>query len=527
MENVSAHRSVYDFWLESAEGHADSTFLVFIDRDGFSEKYSYAEFHGHTSQVAALLKEIGVRKGDRVGIHLHDCPEYLMIMLASMWIGAIAVPINPGYTSFEIDCAVSSSTASVVITEDEPLLSKLPSCQSGDVRVVSCRVAGYSGEESESFFHEQKSLMSDSFSGLAADVSPEDVATILFTSGTTARPKGVMLSHASLVNSAYYGAWQASVLEGDRLLTPIHAMHIYYITEALFPVIAAGATLIHLQKYSARKFWRQCCDLEATHVQGMATIAKTMLLQPVGEWEKSHRVREFMYFLPMSDEEKKSFEGRFGIRILNLYGATETVNACIGDHPLGKRNWPSLGRVGFGYDAKIVDEAGDEVPFGETGEIWIHGIPGLTLMLGYWDNPSATEAVLTEDGWYKTGDLGYVSEDGWFYFTGRKKEMIKTKGENVSPAEVEAVLLGLDGVSEASVVGVDDDIDGCAIEAFVSMLPGGKFDENAMKDECCRRLCSFKVPRRIYLCEEFPRSSYGKISKAKLAKKAAQTKLNG
>lgn len=516
MENLSAHRSVYDLWLEILEGHENSTFLVFVSRDGLSLSYSYAEFHKHVLQVASLLVECGIKKGDRVGIHLRDCPEYIMIVLASMWIGSIAVPINPDYTPFEIDRAVALCSASIVITENSAELSKLPSCKSQGVSIISCQVTGCSSEERGSSFHELKSRMPSIFPDMPTGVRPEDIAAILFTSGTTASPKGVMISHANLVNAGYYGAWQASVLDGDRVLTPIHAMHIYFITEALFPVIAAGATLIYLQKYSARKFWRQCCDFKATHVQGMATIAKTMMLQPSEDWERTHCVREFMYFLPISDEDKRSFEGRFGIRILNVYGATETINACIGDHPLGKRNWPSIGRVGFGYDAKIVGESGEELPFGETGEIWVHGIPGLTLMMGYWDNPDATDAVLTKDGWYKTGDLGYVSEDGWFYFVGRKKEMIKTKGENVAPAEVEAVLLGIDGVSEASVVGVDDDIDGCAVEAFVNMLPGYQFDEAALLEVCRRRLCAFKIPRCIHYCKDFPRSSYGKISKAKL-----------
>ena len=514
VHGIASGNTVASLWDEMSALREDHPFIIFCDRDGNEQTYTYGQFHRLTAQTAHLLFSKGIGSGDRVGVHLHDCPEYLMLLFAIQRMGAIAVPVSSDYMESECLHAIECSQMKLVVSDNPGLIrSCVP--KGNALEIIGCACPYYACDSS---LPTLASLIANEPEMFEAprDLCGKDPCEILFTSGTTSCPKGIVITHANLVFAGLYGAWQASIGADDRMITPIHANHVYFQTEALYPVLQAGATLVYLQKYSASRFWKQCRKYRATHGQGMATIVRTMMLQKPDAGERDHCMREFLYFLPITDQEKHDFEERFGVRILNLYGATETINACIGDLPLGKRNWPSIGKLGFGYEAKIVDDKGCEVPDGEQGELWVHGEPGVTLMTGYWQDVERTREVLTDDGWYKTGDIAYRTADGWFFYIGRQKETIKTKGENVSPAEIEQVLLSCAGVREAAVIGVPDDMIGCAIEAYViADEDGGGFVEGLM-EECRKKLACYKVPRSIAVCEEFPRSTYGKISKAKL-----------
>jgi crotonobetaine/carnitine-CoA ligase len=343
-------------------------------------------------------------------------------------------------------------------------------------------------------------------------LADQDLVEIMFTSGTTARPKGVMLTHANFVFSGTYVCWELALGPDDRYLTTMAATHVNLQLSALMPVIAAGATLILQRRYSARRFWRQARKHHATLVQGMAMIIRTLLLQPVDPQEREHWVRDVHYFLPLTDSEKQRFEERFGVRLLNNYGSTESLVGAITDLPSWPRRWPSIGRAGIGYQVRILTADGSEAIAGERGEIVIHGTPGRSLMAGYWNDPEATARAIDSEGWYHTGDIGTRDADGWFYFVDRKADLIKRSGENVSAAEVEGVLRGCPGVADVAVVGVPDEVRDEAVKAVV-VPAGSDLSEEDVAAFARQHLACFKVPTIIEFRDELPRGEYGKVLK--------------
>jgi crotonobetaine/carnitine-CoA ligase len=343
------------------------------------------------------------------------------------------------------------------------------------------------------------------------------LAQLLYTSGTTAAPKGVMVTHANMVFSGHYGVWQASLRGDDRLATSMPACHSNFQLAALTPVLAAGAQLILVEKYSASRYWEQVRAEGATVVQLIAMMVRTMLAQPAAPSDAAHSVRAALSFMPLAAEERDAFEERFGVRLANSYGSTESIGWSVTDPPSGERRWPSVGRPGLGYEAGVFDSAGRELAAGQVGELRIKGVPGRSLMAGYWEDPAATRAALTVDGWLTTHDQGYQDAEGWFYFVDRSVNLVKRAGENVSTAEVECVLTAHPLIAEAAVVGVPDPVRDQAVKAFVRLAPGASLTEAAIREHCRARLSAFKVPAAIEVVADFPRTPSMKIDKRLLA----------
>ena len=210
--------------------------------------------------------------------------------------------------------------------------------------------------------------------------------------------------------------------------------------------------------------------------------------------EKNHCVREALYFISVSDEEKEAFEERFNVKIMNTYGSTESIGWVLTDPPVGKRMWPSVGRAGLSYEVRIADKNDNELPHGETGEIQVKGVRGRTLMLEYLNNPKATEETFSADGWLKTGDQGYQDDNGWFYFVDRKSNMVKRAGENISTSEIEKILEEHPLCAEAAVIGVEDPIRDMALKAFVLPVKGAELTPEVVEEYCREHMASFKVP---------------------------------
>lgn len=344
-------------------------------------------------------------------------------------------------------------------------------------------------------------------------LTPDDVCEVLFTSGTTSNPKGVLLTHGNMVYSGYYGDWETSMTASDRMLTTMPACHSNFQLAALTPVLTARATLIVVEKYSASRFWSQVREYRATLAQCVAMMLRTLMLQPTDPDERDHSLRDMLYFLPVSAREKEAFEERFGVRILNTYGSTESIGWVLTDPPTGERKWPSVGRVGLGYEAKIIDENGNELPANRVGEICVKGVPGRSLMLGYLGNEKATAEALSSDGWLRMGDKGYFDEEGWFFFVDRKSNMIKRAGENISTTEIEEILTEHPAVKEAAVIGVPDDIRDEAVKAFILPEDDARIDQEDIIEYCRRNMAAFKVPSFIEVVDDFPRTCSMKIEK--------------
>lgn len=510
MCDIVGGETLVSVWAEKARVRGDHTFLTFQSRSGEVTSYTYAAFDELINRAANAFVALGVEKGERVAVQMRTCPEFMICLFGLAKIGAVTVPMNEQYLREE--CEYALGRCGVTLAVVEKAYCDLYRAIEADGYLPKGLVVARERCAGELFLDD---LCAAQPTRLACDRGVEalDPCEIIFTSGTTSRPKGVVLTHANLVFSGHYGCWETSMRPDDRMLTTMPACHSNFQLAALAPVLIAGATLIVVEKYSASAFWSQIKSYEATLTQCVAMMLRTLMLQPRAEGERDHKLRDILYFLPVSDEEKTAFEKRFGATLQNTYGSTETVGWALTDPPVGERRWPSVGRVGLGYEVKIVDERGCALPAGEVGEICVRGVPGRTVMLRYFDDPEATAKTMTDDGWVFTGDKGYRDESGWFYFVDRKVNMIKRAGENISTTEVENVLTAHPRIAEAAVIGVDDEIRDQAVKAFVLPVAGASVSEGEVRAYCERSMAAFKVPSYIEIVSDFPRTCSMKIEK--------------
>lgn len=538
MADIVGNETLRDLWQSVVERKGRRHFLTFQNRVGDVFEYTYAAFDEDVNRIANVFLDLGIEKGDHVALHLHSSPEFLMCLFGLAKIGAVAVPINEQYLADEAEYILENSDAICVVVEPlfyetyQELLARGHYFPKG---VVVARAGTESPRSNIDFSNiytplgtveegqqgiydfwmmrcEQSAILRDS-----CELASDDPVQIIYTSGTTSRPKGVVLTHANMVFSGLYGDWEVSLRGSDRVLTSMPACHSNFQLAALMPVITAGASLIIVEKYSATRFMKQIRHYKATVIQCVAMMLRTLLLQPVDPEEKNHCVREVLYFIPITDAEKEEFEQRFNMRIMNTYGSTESIGWAITDPPVGARNWPSVGRAGLGYKARICDMEDNELPPGEVGEIQIKGERGRSVMLEYYNNPEATENTFSADGWLKTGDQGYQDDNGWFYFVDRKVNMVKRSGENISTTELEEILEQHPAIAEAAVIGVPDPIRDQAIKAFVRFAPGESMTLAEVEQYCKDHMASFKVPTFYEVVEDFPRTCSMKIEKKLLS----------
>jgi crotonobetaine/carnitine-CoA ligase len=511
MADIATGQTTASLWASACREFGDRPFLVQLDADGGRSEFSYAEFGRLIHRAAHAFSGLGIGVGDTVALQIGNSPEMLAALFGLTEIGGIAVPLGLTATPAELLQAYRASGARWAVVEAARVGDHLDLREQGavaDRRLIAVhgRVDG-----AESF----EALCSSQCVEPVAEVpvTCDSVAELLYTSGTTAAPKGVMVTHANFAFSGHYGVWQTSLRPDDRLFTTMPACHSNFQLAALTPVLVAGATLVMAQRYSATRFWQQVRQERATVVQLIAMMARTLLLQPASADDGRHQVRDALYFMPLSDAEKGEFERRFRVRLLNSYGSTESIGWAVTDPPQGARRWPSVGRAGLGYEVGIFDPDGRELPPGQVGEFRIKGVPGRSLMLGYHQDPGATAAALSPDGWLRTHDTGYADSDGWFYFVDRSVNVIKRAGENISTSEVECVLTSHPLVAEAAVVGVPDPVRDWAVKAFVRLAPGADLAGADLAAFCSTQLAAFKVPEVFEVVQDFPRTASMKIEK--------------
>ena len=514
MVDIVGGETLASLWDKLARECGEKDFFIFQDRDGGVETFTYRQFNEKINQTANMFLREGVAFGERVAVQMHTCPEFLMCLFGLAKIGAVTVPMNEQY--LQAECEYALDVCEIERAVVEPCYVELY----GDIHAGGRLPKGISvartTDPMEARGHCIFAELIDAEDTVLAEqraLTPDDVCEVLFTSGTTSNPKGVLLTHGNMVYSGYYGDWETSMTSSDRMLTTMPACHSNFQLAALTPVLTARATLIVVEKYSASRFWSQVREYRATLAQCVAMMLRTLMLQPTDPDERDHSLRDMLYFLPVSAREKEAFEERFGVRILNTYGSTESIGWVLTDPPTGERKWPSVGRVGLGYEAKIIDENGNELPANRVGEICVKGVPGRSLMLGYLGNEKATAEALSGDGWLRMGDKGYYDEEGWFFFVDRKSNMIKRAGENISTTEIEEILTEHPAVKEAAVIGVPDDIRDEAVKAFILPEDDAHIDQEDIIEYCRRNMAAFKVPSFIEVVDDFPRTCSMKIEK--------------
>lgn len=529
MSTIVGNDDLCSLWGRLRAGRGEHVFMEYESKTGEKLVYTYAEFDRYINRTANYFLSLGVKKGDNVALQLYNSPECVSVAMALAKIGAVAVPVNMANMVEECAFIYEKCGIDIVVAEPDcqpfyiegvpgdidwrnPIPSKVEQIYPIPHLLVSHHHEGEPLFGDAVDFDAEVALCSDEFEA-PCELSALDTAMIIFTSGTTSCPKGVELTHGNMLFGGYFGDWQCALTPEDRLLTTMPAFHSNFQTAALMPVLTAGATLVFIEKYSARRYWKQVLEYRATSLQLTAMLVRTMMLQPSFEGERDHCVHSVQYYLAITDDEKDAFESRFELRLMNCYGSTESVCWVLTDLPYGERCWPSIGRVGLGYEVEIVDEDGHPIPAGEMGEIVVRGIPGISLMKGYFDEPGITAATIDEDGWMHTGDKGYRDNQGWFFFVDRKSNMIKRSGENISASEVEGVLMEHPSIAEAAVIGVPDPVRDQAVKAFLIPEDGCKVDSEEIVAYCKGRLAGFKIPSIIEVVDDLPRTSVGKIAK--------------
>jgi crotonobetaine/carnitine-CoA ligase len=343
-------------------------------------------------------------------------------------------------------------------------------------------------------------------------VTPSDEIAMQYTSGTTSRPKGVVLTHANYVYGGEVMARAMRAAPTDRHLIVLPLFHAGAQLHAFLPMLLVGGSVALLERFSAGRFVDQAIRHQATLAALFAAPIRMLLAQPPRPEEGATRLRAVSYAQNVTPQQFEAWHARFRAPLLQIWGMTETMSLPL-MQPLDLPPRPlSMGMPVLGYEATIVDEAGREVPPGTVGELIVKGTPGVSLMKGYFKNPEATARTLRE-GWLWSGDQAWRDAEGYFYFVDRANDMLKRAGENVSASEVEETLRQHPAVFDAAVVGVPDPVRDQAIKAYVMLREGAAATADDLIAWCGSRLSPFKVPAVVEFRETFPRTSVGKIQK--------------
>ncbi len=508
-----------DVFDRACREFSQKDFIVFEDRQGTVEAFTYAQAAFMVEQYAAVFARHGITQGDRVLVHMHNCPAYVFTWVACAKLGAIMVPLNAQAGDYELDYCIDYCGASAVVTapvsfERFALLQKKHPGLRTIFLSVSLPEHGYPGavlidEERDCCLHVR----------VQAAVSDTADLLWLFTSGTTARPKAVQLTHANTVFAGMFGALWWKVTPEDRHMLVLPLFHVNAQFISVMPVLTAGATLIMTEHFSASHYMEQVRRHRATTASLVATTLTMILNQPENELDGCNDLRLVMYAIGLPREKLIAFQRRFNAPLCELWGMSETLGATTINPLDGEMRLNCIGIARTGNAVKIVDDDGRDVPPGTVGEMVVNGIPGRSIMKGYYNDPQATAATI-RDGWLYTGDNAYMDDQGYFYFVDRKKDMIKRAGENVAACEVEYVISLHPSVQEVAVVGVPDAVREEAVLALVILQSGARCEEQDIIEWCSGKLADFKVPGCVRFVPDFPRTSLGKVQKNILRQQA-------
>jgi len=497
--------NIVDFITRNAEFYPHRRAIICGD-DG--REFTWSEYSQLINRFGNGLINLGVQKGDRVGIYLPNGPEWLIAFFGAMKIGAVALPFNILYKTGEISYILSNSRAKVVVGASPEvkqnilnILNEIPSVE----KIITL------GEPLEGTIDFQSFISENSDVLATVDCAEDDTATMLYTSGTTGRPKGVMLTHKNFVTKAAVNGVAEQISEQDIFMTATPYCHIF-ITVTLLGPLYVGASVLSMARFNPDKALDLLSRYRVTHFAGVPTMYIFMMnsYSPEKYDLSAWRFKQTAGY-SMPPELFNKIESTFGPCLCEYYGSTET-GATVTYNRVGHSKIGSIGPVAPGYSMKVVDENFNELPANEVGELLIKGNG---IFKGYWEMPEATKEAF-KDGYFCTGDLGYKDEDGYFYIVDRKKDLILCGGYNVYPREVEDILYQNPKILECAILGKEDPDRGEVPVAYIVLRQGEQLTEEEVIDFCKQRMASYKVPRFVNFIDEIPKSSTGKILKRML-----------
>ena len=489
-------RTIPELLDDAGAEHGDRPWLLAGD-----DVLSYAEARRASFTVAAAAADRGLGKGDIVLLVAENVPRHVVTWLGLMERGVLLLAANPRSTVEELAGLVAQTDPVLVL--HEPV--------TGDTAAAACFAAGG---------HRTRAEVGELHAGAGSDrhrvrVEPGDPAVLIPTSGTTGRSKLVTQTHRGYVMAGEGFPWWLGLGSDDRLITPLPLFHVNTQAYSVLGSAAAGAGLVLLERFSASTFLDSARRYGATHFNSIGALLELLMLQPAREDDADNPLRTCYTAPSPAPERHREIEARFGIRVMCGYGMSESPYGLIwprGERPLGTmgkpRQHPAMGHVN---DVRVmVDDR--EAADGEVGELELRNP---AVMLGYHGMPDETAEVLV-DGWLRTGDLVTRDSDGWYRFVARKKEVIRRRGENLAPGEVEEAIVGQPGIAAAAVVAVPSELGEDDVKAFVMPEPGTAVDLAALRETLERRLSSFKVPRYLECVDELPLTATGRVAKHKL-----------
>ena len=473
---------------------------------------TYGQLSEQVDRLRGGLASLGVRDGDRVALLCSNSEHFVIAYHATLGLGAVAVPLNPLSPALELEPEIDNVGASVVVIErlsagtwSNVDRSKVPSVKT----VIHCDPDDGPTTADEVSIDEL--LRHDPVERL--DVDPDHLSTLIFTSGTAGKPRAAMLSHGNLLaNIEQSRSAEGHVVAGDVIYTVLPLFHIFGLNVSLNQGLAAGATVLLVQRFVPVTAIDTIADRGVTVLPGSPSMWSAFAYFDQLEGSEFAGVR-----LGLSGAAKlpiataQLMRDRFGLEIHEGYGLTEAspiVTSSLG----APVRFGSVGRVLVGVEVRLVNADGD-IPAGDVGEIWVRGP---NVFAGYFRDADATEAVLTDDGWLKTGDMATVDDDGYIWLVDRAKDLVIVSGFNVYPAEVEDVLHEHPEVAEVGVIGVPHPHTGEAVKAFVVATEGSDIDEETLIEYCLDHLARYKCPSKVLFVDELPRNATGKLVRRQL-----------
>jgi long-chain acyl-CoA synthetase len=465
---------------------------------------SYAELDDRSARMATLLRERGLRPGDRVGVMLPNVPEFPIAYYGVLRAGCVVVPMNVLLKRREIAFYLEDSGAGLLLAWHGFGAEASGGAANAGVETILVEPA-----ELADLLAEQEPTVA------LSDTDPEDTAVILYTSGTTGKPKGAELTHANLHRNADVSSRTTSgIAAGDVVFGGLPLFHSFGQTVSMNASLMVGACLALVPKFDPGEALETIQRDGVTHFYGVPTMYGALLHHPDRERFDTSSLRTCITGgASMPVEVLRGFEQAFDAIVLEGYGLSETSPVSSSNHPDRERKPGSIGTPIEGVEMRVVDEDDNDVPQGEVGEIVIRGH---NIMKGYWQRPDATEEAM-RGGWFHSGDMARVDEEGYFYIVDRKKDLIIRGGYNVYPREVEEVLYEHPKIREAAVIGVPHEQWGEEIGAAVVLHDGEELDPEEISAYVKERIAAYKYPRLVWFVEELPKGPTGKILKREIA----------
>jgi fatty-acyl-CoA synthase len=534
--------SIGNYFEKQVAVDPDHEFIIYPDRN---LRFTYGQFNERVNNLAKGLLAIGITKGDHVGIWAKNVPDWLTFMFATAKIGAVLVTVNTAYKSHEVEYVLKQSDMKALAMIDSyrdvdyleiinELVPELKTSERGRLKSKNfpyLKSIIYVGQEKHRGMYNTNELMllgshypDDKLREIMASVDCDDVVNMQYTSGTTGFPKGVMLTHKNILNNGLSIGDRQKFNYVDRLCFPVPLFHCFGIVLGVMAILTHRATLVMLEVFDPLLVLAAVHKEKCTALYGVPTMFIAEYTHPMFDVFDLSSLRTGIMAGSTCPVEamKKVVNDMHCYQITSVYGLTEAspgMTQTAVDDPLELRV-ETVGKHFPGVEVRVVDpDTNEPVPLNTVGEICCRGY---NIMKGYYKMPEETKKVIDEDGWLHSGDLGTCDENGYYRITGRIKDMIIRGGENIYPREIEELLLTMTEITDVQVVGIPDKKYGEIVGAFVILKKSADLTEADIRDYALSKIARYKVPKHVFIVDEFPLTASGKIQKYRLRELAVE-----